>query len=52
VDNLNDVYKLKNLAPNDAIDFNDKSQITKNCDEKNDPMNQMDLKIFMHKLWF
>ncbi len=52
MDNLDDVYKLKSLAPNDAIDLNDKSEITKNCDEKNDPMNQMDLKNFMYKLWF
>jgi hypothetical protein len=52
VDNLGDVYKLESLAPNDAIDLNDKSRITKNCHEKNDFMNQMDLKNFMHKLWF
>ncbi len=52
MDNLDDVYKLESLAPNDAIDLNHKSQITKNCDEKNDPMNQMDLENFTHNLWF
>jgi hypothetical protein len=52
VDNLDDVYKLESLAPNDAIDLDDKSQIIKNCDEKNDCMNPMELKNFMCKLWF